>query len=374
MNRSPRIIVLHCPAGGGHQAAATAIAEQARLQGVEAEVVDALSFTPGWFAHGYVQTHLQSTKRAPWAYGLGYRRLNRRHPVTDRMRRRFDRTVGRRLERFVRQRDPDLVIATHFFPLSVLGAARLRGRLDTRLVGVVTDYAAHAFWAEPGVDAYCTAHGGAALDLQRHGVPASHIRETGIPVRPAFGDVAPIEPRALAQSRQLRVLLTCGGFGVGPLESAIHSFAGLPQLRLTVVCGRGEQRVAAARRAARKAGVQARVIGFEKNMPRRLAEAHVVLGKAGGLTTSESLACGRPMALIGTCPGQEQHNEDWLCLNGAAVAVPPDMAGPRIAWLHQSRQLPAMAAAAQALGASDAAARVLEVALPVCPDEVAQAA
>ncbi len=356
-----RILVLHCPAGGGHRAAAHALREAGANTGAHVEVVDAFDHVPRWFGRGYVGTHLSSTRHLPWVYGLGYERLNRRHPVGDAVRRRFDRVIGANLARFVAQSGADLVISTHFFPMSVLGQARLAGTLQAPLVGVVTDYAAHAFWAEPGVDLYCAAAGGAAHDLMRYGVASGQIATTGIPIRGAFGQVAPLPAGAFGS--ELNVLVTSGGFGVGPMARTIRSFAGLDWARLTVVCGDAPGRVAQLHAVAEQAGVRAQVVGFERDMPARVAEAHVVVGKPGGLTSSEAMACGRPMLLVGTCPGQEQHNEDWLCLNGAARAVAADQAGRQLDWLRRNDELDSMAAAARRLGAPQAAQRALQASL-----------
>jgi hypothetical protein len=69
------------------------------------------------------------------------------------------------------------------------------------------------------------------------------------------------------------------------------------------------------------------------------------------------------MVLVGTCPGQEQHNEEWLSLNGAAVATRAEQAGKRVAWLHKSGLLAPMAAAARRLGTPEAVRHVLDVSL-----------
>lgn len=352
------IWIVHCPAGGGHRAAAEALADETRQLGATAEVVDALAFTPAWFAKSYVQTHLTSTHYAPWAYGFGYHHSNRRHPALDRVRRRVDGLIGARLLDAVERARPDAIIGTHFFPLSVLGRARLRGRLSRPLVGVVTDFAAHAFWAEPGVDRYCVTHGGAALDLIRHGIPRAAIATTGIPVRGAFGRI----PDARTEG-ELRVLITSGGFGIGPLRSALCSFSGVANVSLTVVCGDNERQRARLAALAEANGLRANVLGFERDMPARIAEAHVILGKPGGMTVSEALAAGRPMALMGTCPGQEAHNEAWLELNGAAITVDPARAGRALARLWATGTLSLMARAARRLGTPRAAAHVLRVAL-----------
>jgi len=361
MNQRPRIIVIHCPTGGGHKAAAIAVAEAAATTGAEVSLLDALSQTPAWFASSYVQTHLKSTSHAPRAYGYGYARLNRRHPVRDRLRRAFDATMGRALVEHVAARDPDLIVATHFFPLSVLGRARLHGQIDAPITGAVTDYAAHAFWSEPGVDRYCVARGGPAWDLQHHGTPETAIVETGIPIRPSFGEAPALHARDL--DGPLRVLITSGGFGIGPMAKTVRSFAGLQDLELTIICGDNRERMKQAERAARHTGLPWQVIGFERNMASRIANAHVVVGKPGGLTSSETLAAGRPLVTVGTCPGQEAHNAEWLGLNGAAVPSSAGNAGATVAWLRRAGRLVPMARAARRIAAPLAAHHVVQAAL-----------
>jgi processive 1,2-diacylglycerol beta-glucosyltransferase len=369
MTKRAKLLILHVPAGGGHKAAARAIAEAAAARGLEAEVVDALELTPAWFARAYVGTHLQSTERTPALYGQGYAALDQRNVLVDGVRGTFDRVVGARLLRYAAESGAAAIVSTHFFPLEVLGHARLaqaRGRAGRRIapvVGVVTDYAAHAFWAEPGVDRFCAPAGRAARDLVRHGVSPDAIVATGIPIRPAFGAIGGIV--SPAPGGPLEVLVTSGGFGVGPMAAVIRSFAGVANVHLTVVCGDNAHRVAEARRAAQEAGVAAEVVGFERDMPRRMAAAHVLVGKPGGLTVSESLAAGRPMVLVGACPGQEMRNQTWLLEQGAAVAPTPAEAGRVVAALRDEARLGELAEAARSLAAPRAANRVVDVALRV---------
>lgn len=52
-----------------------------------------------------------------------------------------------------------------------------------------------------------------------------------------------------------------------------------------------------------------------------MTAADVVLSKPGGLTTSEVLARGKPMAIVNPIPGQESRNSDYLLENGAAIKI-----------------------------------------------------
>jgi processive 1,2-diacylglycerol beta-glucosyltransferase len=355
-----QILILHCPAGGGHKAAAMAIAERAEAHGIGARVIDALSFAPPWFARLYVDTHLRSSAYVPRLYGSAYFASNHRSAVDGELRKRFDHWIGKPLLREVLSSDPLAVVATHFFPMGKLGWARRNGMLAAPLVEVITDYAAHAVWAEPGADAYCAPDGRACRDLIEHGVSPGLVFATGIPVRSAFADAPPVQ--CPNDGGPLRVLVTSGGFGVGPVTRVLRSFAGVPDVALTVVCGHNPHLVRRVRRVSERFGLDARIIGFERQMPDRVAEADVVVTKPGGLTVSECLAAGRPLVLVGAGPGQESLNQAWVIEQGAGIACAPEAVGEAISRLRTTN-LSAMADRARSLGAPRAADRVLGVAL-----------
>ncbi len=358
------VVIVYTPVGGGHKAAALALAEAAKERGLSVKLLDLFATAPAIVGATYQTAHIQGTTLTPNLYGMGYFAANRRDGALDPLRRGFDHLAFAGLVKEVVAANPHTVIATHHLPLVVLGRARRRGRLDAALTGVITDYTAHACWAERGVDAFCVPCPAAARELAAHGIPRSAMTETGIPVRRAFEQVADVV--APARGERLRVLVTSGSFGVGPLGEIIRSFAGVPDVELTVVCGGGSGSTAAQARvskAAAEAGVPARVLGFERDMPARVAEAHAVIGKAGGLTVSETMAAGRPMILVGTVPGNELSNERLVVTRGAGFASTPALAGAVAGALRARGELEEMGRRARGVVLANTAERVLEVAL-----------
>ena len=354
------LVVIYTPVGGGHKAAALATAEAARHHGLSVEVLDLFDYAPGVVGKSYLTAHLAGQTAIPELYGSAYFAANHRNAMFDPIRRGFDHVAFAKLITRVRELTPRAVIATHHLPLVVLGRARRTGWLGAPLVGVVTDYTSHACWAEPGVDAFCVACPEARSELAAHGVPKGRISLTGIPVRASFGDIPSV--REPARGERLRVLVTSGGFGVGPMRKIVRSFAGMSDMELTVVCGNAHRLVAQVQRDAERMGVRANVLGFERDMAARVAEAHVVVGKAGGLTVSEALTAGRPMVIVGAVPGNEQMNEERVVSAGAGYGAKPAHVGALVAWIRQSGQLEAMGARARGLVLTRAADRVLEVA------------
>jgi processive 1,2-diacylglycerol beta-glucosyltransferase len=124
---------------------------------------------------------------------------------------------------------------------------------------------------------------------------------------------------------------------------------------------------------------RAKILGFTDRMRELMASADLLVTKPGGLTVSESLACGLPMALINPIPGQEERNADYLLENGVAVkAGSPAALTVKIEELLSSEpRLADMRRRAKRLGhpraAFAVARRALEIArgrFPAAPSEV----
>jgi processive 1,2-diacylglycerol beta-glucosyltransferase len=356
-------VVVFSPVGGGHKAAALATAEGLRAQGASVELLDAFEHAPRLFGRAYLGAHLAGQNAVPNLYGSAYFAANHRGGPFDPIRRGVDHLAFLPLLKRVCAMKPRVVIATHHLPLVVLGRARRKGWLDAPLVGVVTDYTAHACWAEAGVDAFAVPCSRARHELMVHGVELARIAVTGLPVRTAFERIRPLTAPRPRAGEPLRVLVTSGGFGVGPVARVVRSFAGMNRVSLVVVCGTAEKLVARTTRVATKAGVSAQVVGFEANMAARMEAAHVVVGKAGGLTVSEAMIAGRPLAIVAAVPGNEALNEELVLDAGAGIASAPALVGPAIAQLWEAGALDAMGKRARDLVVPGAAARVAALAM-----------
>ncbi len=357
----PDLVIVHSPVGGGRKSAALAAAEAARARGLSVDVLDTFEHAPRVFGQAYLAAHLTWQGTMPELYGTAYFASYQCDGALEPVRRGIDHVAWGGLVQRVVQLRPRAVLATHHLPLVVLARARRRRRLEAPLVGVVTDYGAHAVWVERGTDALCVPGGGALRDVISHGFDAARTHLTGIPVRGAFEGIEDVsDPRA---DEPTRILLTSGGFGVGPVQAVVQSFAGIGGVRLTIVCGRAEGLVRATREIVESCGLDAEVLGFEHDMPARVADAHVVVGKAGGLTVSETLAAGRPMIIAGAVPGNEAINARLVETGGAGVVARPEDVGPTVQRLRDTLSIARMGRRARQLVFAHAADRVIDVAL-----------
>jgi processive 1,2-diacylglycerol beta-glucosyltransferase len=223
---------------------------------------------------------------------------------------------------------------------------------------VVTDFEAHALWMEPCVDLYCVAAEETKARLVARGAAPDNVVVTGIPIAGKF--TGRRETGAARRSLGLEpgvstLLVLSGGFGMGPVGKILDRLDDVDQtIQEVVVCGRN--RALQQKLAARNYRHPTRVLGFVTNMHELMAAADLILTKPGGLTSSEALACGKPLLIIDPIPGQETANADFLLERGAAVKINSvDDLPFRISRLLGSKKLRAMARAAQALGRPEAA-------------------
>ena len=108
-------------------------------------------------------------------------------------------------------------------------------------------------------------------------------------------------------------------------------------------------------------GTTVAVHGWTEHMERFLVAADVVVGKSGGLTAAEVLACGRPLLVTRTLQGQESFNVRFLERHGIGRFVGNDGLAAQVrAWLDHPEELRAIHERAWAAGRRDGAVRVAE--------------
>lgn len=375
LNRVPRVLILSASSGAGHVRAGQAL-EQAFLSRGDCQVehIDTLAYVSKLFQRLYDKAYISMVRRAPDLMGYIYDRTDQPwwHP---RRRLALDRLNTQPTIRMLKRVQPDLCIATHFLPAEILAWLITKKKLRARSAIVVTDYDVHALWLCRTVDRYYVAIQESAEYLAGIGVPASKVKVTGIPIDPVFEQplTRTEARRKLRLAPDARVLLIAtGGYGLGPIEQLVHQLQAQKRpWQLVAIAGKSEtlrkHLEEIGRTAGKLPGGRERLVtvGFTTEMDWYMAAADLLIGKAGGLTTSEARARGLPMVLIEPIPGQEERNADHLLEAGAAIR---SNNLPAAAWkiatlLENSERLAGMRKAAKAMSRPDAARKIVEDAL-----------
>ncbi len=231
------------------------------------------------------------------------------------------------------------------------------GRTNRLLAGKA-DFTAHAFSALTRAPA------------------AARLIEVGNPVRDAVSAVAAspyVTPRG---ADPIRLLVFGGSQGAAIFSAAPpKAIATLPETlrkRLVITQQAREEDIAAVKAAYDAAGVTAEVASFFKDLPARIAAAHLVIARAGASTVTELSVIGRPSILVPLKIAMDDHqtgNAQVLAGAGAAVLIAePDFSAETLSRaltdiLTTEGRLAAMAAAAEGrvkTGAAKALADLVE--------------
>lgn len=365
-----RVLILSTSAGAGHvkagEALGKAFAADARVEKVVHE--DALKYTNKLFRDFYSTLYFKLVKNAPELVGYFYNASDEPWK-NETVRQQFDRLNTRALIKFIRAFDPDIIVCTHFMPAGIIAHLIETEKLRAQLSIVVTDFDCHAMWLSRIFHHYFVAIEETKVHLEVLGLPGNRITVSGIPIDPVF--LEQVDRAAVRQSYGLQpdrptVLLSAGAIGGAPVELIVQRLEeGLrAEVQTIVVCGRNE---VLRQKVLKQAAGNPRfcVLGYSDRMAELMKISDLFIGKPGGLTTAELLACGLPLAIIQPIPGQEERNSDHLLEEGIAIKCNEltTLAYKVDRLLADSARLAAMRRNALALGRPHAARTVVETLL-----------
>ncbi len=311
------VLILTAAFGEGHNAAARNVRDSlaALAPGNRAVIDDPFLNTYGRFNRIAQQAYIATINHAPAVWQAAFHLLDRTRLVEWHMG--VYGAAQRRLQALIEELRPSVVVSTYpgcNLLLDRIFRRRLKRPFTT--VTVVTDsLTINSVWHRSHSDVFVLANEGTAEVMRRAGVPAGKIRVPGFPVPRIFASLNAPRPVPPADGRW-RVLYVINS--ARHLAPAIaRELAGIKDIELTATVGRDEALRGPI--TAALGGNASAVHGWTPDMPRLMAESHLVISKAGGATVQETLAARTPMIITQVVPGQEEGNARLVIEAGAGA-------------------------------------------------------
>ena len=323
-----KVLILSASAGAGHIRAAEAVERAFLLMNAAHEVrhIDVLKYTNKLFRHLYSKAYIDMVNRMPELLGWLYDQFDKPWQ-NERRRLALDKLNTRPLVKFLAEYQPDIIVCTHFLPAEIISWLKAKERVKCRQAIVVTDFDVHALWLCHHYERYFVALDETRVHMEKLGIPPEKLYVSGIPIDPVFAEKKDgHEMRAKHNLKQnvATILLSAGGFGVGPVEHILESLSGLRHpAQVVALCGRNEELKARldkmAARLSKSSRIHVKNVGYTTEMDDLMSASDILLGKPGGLTTSEALAKELVFVIVNPIPGQEERNSDHLLEEGVAI-------------------------------------------------------
>ncbi len=203
---------------------------------------------------------------------------------------------------------------------------------------------------------------------------AGKVRFTGNPVRQAVVDCAGRPFWHPGATDPFRLLVFGGSQGARYFSDAVPpALAMLPpeiRAKLQVVQQARDEDIERTRAAYASGGINVEIAAFFKDLPRLMAEAHLVIARAGASTVAELGVVGRPSILVPlphALDNDQLRNATTLAESGGAWCIEQKDLTPERLCAEVSRlaanpaELARAAAAAKSQGRPDAVARLADL-------------
>ena len=315
------VLLLSCGTGGGHDAAARAIAEELRRRGHSSQMLNPYTLKSERLAGRIDRLYVGSVQKTPSLFGVVYRlgqlcrKLPFRSPVYH-----ANRLMVPALEEYLEHNNFDAVITTHIFPAMMLTALRRSGVETPVTIHIATDCVCIPFTEDCECDAYVVPAPDLVDAFAGCGLPLEKIYPLGIPVSAAFSLRASRESERARLGLELDtkyVLVSGGSMGGGSIGRAVAALSEAASRRddtqLLVVCGSNAELFDELHRAAMP---NVTPLGYTKDMAAYMRAADLFVTKPGGLSSTEAAVCGAALIHTAAIPGCETYNAEYFSSHG----------------------------------------------------------
>ncbi len=341
-----RILILYADAGFGHKKAAEALEAAFKEIAPDDEVFlenplkdPALPEIARQLEAGYDEVIIEE----PLLWNIAY-------SVTDTplfaqfMQNVSSALLSESIKRLIIRTNPHAIISTHpsFSKAMVTAVADFPDSIKVNVV--ITDLVnVHSYWFNKKVDITFTPTGYIYRQALNKGFDKNRLRLLGLPVHPDIvreNRSRDVIRKSLGWEPEQRTALIVGSIRTTD-EVAITMLldrAGL-DLQIAVVAGGNKTTEDELRLMDWRGSVH--IYGYVRNLPEMMHASDFIICKAGGLITTESLACGLPLIFHEALPGQEEGNVKYVTEGAAGVYAPgaKGVLAETVSWLAKDAAL-----------------------------------
>ena len=371
-----KVLILYAQYGGGHLSAAKSIQNyiNTNYQNIQVETLDCIKYISNSLDKLTTGAYREMAKKLPILWGKIY--SNSQKGALNHMSSSANKFMAIKLKKLLKEKSPDIVISTHPFCSQMVSCLKKRGEIHTTLATILTDFASHKSWliGHEYTDFFFVSNDNMVQELCDYGVSKDKIHVTGIPLSNRFlknynraevCDMFNINPNQ-------KIILFFGGgeFGLGKNRTE-QIFSLLikctPDFQIIAIAGKNEEMKKNFKNIVTNLNAinRVKILGFTDKVPELMRIAYVVVTKPGGLTTTESLACGLPIIIISPIPGQEEQNAYFLEKNGAGIWLKKEDNSEEILknLFNNTKQIEEMRKAAKGLGKPNSTQSICEIIL-----------
>ncbi len=324
-----KFLIFTVTAGNGHNSAANAVKEKLEAMGGEVKVVDLLhefcdSKTFIWIQEKGYGLACQYMHRTFNAFFRHYQKADPnkwyKSPVQPGLFKMYNKVL-----QLIYNFQPDAIYASHFLPCIMITNLRKIYPIPAVTYSFISDYAVCPFWeAATGIDYLLIPNESYIPTMLGKGFKKEQLLPYGLTANEKFSQ--PID-KSFARSKLgikdgifTMLVMYGGGFWSGNYKIVKNLVKHIKDhdVQIIVANGRDEKSKRKIDKLKLPSNIRLINFGFSKEVDLLMSAADIIVGKAGGISVTESLNKFLPMICCKKLPEQEKVNVQMLLAEGAA--------------------------------------------------------
>lgn len=229
----------------------------------------------------------------------------------------------------INQLKPDLIISTYIYCSVALSDLKKEKNLSVKTASLMLDYGISPFWEciSKNTDYMFLTNNQYIEEFEKRGFRKENLFPTGIPISSVFSQLPSREvacKKLNLDSNLFTLTIMKSGFFSIKDADIIKSIKKIKKpIQIVIINGKSTASKERIDKMLKKVQVHHKIInlGFTKDIPAYFACSDVVLGKAGGLTTTECVTSCIPLLIVDKLPQQEIYNKQYMIDNNVALSV-----------------------------------------------------
>ena len=325
-----KLLIVYTNYGTGHISAAKALNEyiKSEYKNVEIELVDIVTYArPKFNKFQNFLGKTLATKFRKFRMKLYkkhmYSKMNQQSKFVDMC---VKIVYTKKLERLLKEINADIIISTQSAPTELV--ARNKKKFGNPIIAsVFTDYGLHRYHllSKENIDYNFVPTIEIKKQMMDLSVPEDKIYVTGIPISkdfsPTLNKKDEITKQYSLEKNQPLLLFVAGG-GLG-YDNSLPYFKELLNIDLSFsyifVAGKNEKLKEKAELMAKNSRKNGIVLGYTREMAKLLSASDLLIGKPGGLITTEAIQMNTPICAVAPIPGQELKNVDFIIASNFGI-------------------------------------------------------
>jgi len=326
---SLKILILYASFGNGHKSAAFAIKNylEKNYLDVEVNIADSYRYINRAFNKTTAKSYEFITNKTPVVWKNIYKRSDEKGMLST-MSKEMNKVSSYKLTKLINKFNPDIIVSTHMFNNNMCGRLKQKGKINSKIISIVTDFAFHSEWLINAeyIDEFYVSNEAMKLDFIKRGYSKDKIFVTGIPISPKFNsdfDKEQIRKEFELENKPTFLFFAGNNYVFNSMKDVFESLLTLNNVQIIALCGKKEKTKVFFENILNEHPNNniVKLLSFTDKIPELMSISDFVVTKPGGLTSSEVLACNIPIIICNPIPGQEEQNSNFLLNNGVGIRL-----------------------------------------------------